>query len=77
MQEDKVVYLVEGKVDVGDLRDFCDGVCLKEFGRPAYDWEIGKELDISDKALRGKLRSRFRKIKDGYYLTIRPQKAVV
>jgi len=76
MQEEKVIYLVDGKVDVGDLREFCDGVCYKEFGRPAYDWELGREVPVHDKAVNKRLLDRFKKLKNGYYLTIRPMKVV-
>lgn len=76
MQEEKVVYLVDGKIEVSELREFCDGVCYKEFGRPAYDWELGKDLPTTDKVLNKKLIDRFKKAKNGYYLTIRPMKVV-
>lgn len=72
MKEEKVVYLVEGKVDIKDLREFCDGACYKEFGRPAFDWEIGKELSVSDRSIRKKLLNRMKRTTDGNFLTIRP-----
>lgn len=70
--EEKIIYMVDGKIDVSSLGDFCDGVCFSEFGRPAYDWELGKEAPTTGKIVNNKLSNRFRRLKDGYYLTIRP-----
>lgn len=77
MEDEKIVYLVDGKIDTSGLREFCDGVCLKEFGRLAKDWDLGKDPAVMDKSVRNRLTRAFRKTKEGYYLTIRPQREVI
>lgn len=77
MEDEKIVYLVDGKIDTRGLKGFCDGICLKEFGRLALDWDLGKEPVVRDKSVRNRLTRAFKKTKEGYYLTIRPQKEVI
>lgn len=73
IKDEEIVYMIQGDIDITDIKNFCDGACQKEFGRDALQWELTSIKPPMNEGLSRRVSKLYKKNKGMKYLVIHPQ----